>query len=277
MRACVAAQSTGRSVACSAHVRGHRLLTGNGIPNRCPAQIFHYVLRRRRRGGLPVLLGPAGGGHAAVRPGADAGRLHGRDGRAALLAAGHCGARLHAAGAAPGNPKRAWRCYSAISEASLLGWKRSLPAPGGFGARLQTRIGHPVLQGMLRMHGGGCAGRVTAAAGTAQQPGMSRGCACCKRKVCCAPSPQVDMANASLRPGRDSGWLARLTQRILSQVEASTADITAHSSTWQHDLDQVRVGVACSGGLQQRHPKRVVSKLMTLPRAGSMSPWSDPR
>ena len=51
---------------------------------------------------------------------------------------------------------------------------------------------------------------------------------------------QVDMANASLRPGRDSGWLGRLTQRILSNVGASAADITAHSSTWQHDLDQVR-------------------------------------
>jgi hypothetical protein len=54
-------------------------------------------------------------------------------------------------------------------------------------------------------------------------------------------APQVDMANASLRPGRDSAWLGRLTARTLAAVASSAADITAHSSTWQHDLDQAHV------------------------------------
>jgi hypothetical protein len=44
---------------------------------------------------------------------------------------------------------------------------------------------------------------------------------------------------ASLRPGRDSGWLMRLTDRVLSSVAASNARITTHSSSWLHDLDQV--------------------------------------
>lgn len=44
---------------------------------------------------------------------------------------------------------------------------------------------------------------------------------------------------ASLRPGRDSGWLKRLTERVVSNVAASEAKITMHSSSWMHDLDQV--------------------------------------
>lgn len=45
--------------------------------------------------------------------------------------------------------------------------------------------------------------------------------------------------SASLRPGRDSGWLKRLTDRVLSSVAASNAKITTYSSSWLHDLDQV--------------------------------------
>ena len=61
----------------------------------------------------------------------------------------------------------------------------------------------------------------------------------------CAPAltptrgAQVDLQTASLRPGRDSAWLGRLTERLMAQVAASGADITVHCSTWQHDLDQV--------------------------------------
>jgi len=50
---------------------------------------------------------------------------------------------------------------------------------------------------------------------------------------------QVDFMTASLRPGRDSGWLKRLTERVVSNVAASEAKITTHSSSWMHDLDQV--------------------------------------
>lgn len=50
---------------------------------------------------------------------------------------------------------------------------------------------------------------------------------------------QVDFNSASLRPGRDSGWLRCLTERVLSNVAASEATITAHCSSWLHDLDQV--------------------------------------
>ncbi|KAK9918296.1 hypothetical protein WJX75_002936 [Coccomyxa subellipsoidea] len=54
-------------------------------------------------------------------------------------------------------------------------------------------------------------------------------------------APQVDFMTASLRPGRDSGWLMRLTDRVLSSVAASNARITTHSSSWLHDLDQARL------------------------------------
>lgn len=50
---------------------------------------------------------------------------------------------------------------------------------------------------------------------------------------------QVDLVSASLRPGRDSAWLAALTQRVMANVSASEANIFVHSSTWLHDLDQV--------------------------------------
>ena len=66
-----------------------------GLTHAEPSQV---PCGRRRRGGLPLLLGPAGRRHAPVRQGAHAGRLNGRDGRAPLLAAGHRRARLHAAG-----------------------------------------------------------------------------------------------------------------------------------------------------------------------------------
>ncbi|BDA46872.1 probable leucine-rich repeat-containing protein 7 at N-terminal half [Coccomyxa sp. Obi] len=54
-------------------------------------------------------------------------------------------------------------------------------------------------------------------------------------------APQVDFMTASLRPGRDSAWLKRLTDRVLSNVAASEANITTHSSSWLHDLDQARL------------------------------------
>jgi len=50
--------------------------------------------------------------------------------------------------------------------------------------------------------------------------------------------PQVDLATASIRPGQPPAWLAALKDRLLAAAAASSADITVHSGTWQHDLDQ---------------------------------------
>lgn len=60
--------------------------------------------------------------------------------------------------------------------------------------------------------------------------------ACKGLKSCNA---QVDLSTSSIRPGRDIGWLRALKDNALAAVDASQAEITVHSSNWQHDLDQV--------------------------------------
>ena len=49
---------------------------------------------------------------------------------------------------------------------------------------------------------------------------------------------QVDLSTSSIRPGRDIAWMKSLKTNALAAVEASSADITVHTSNWSHDLDQ---------------------------------------
>ena len=51
---------------------------------------------------------------------------------------------------------------------------------------------------------------------------------------------QVDMSEASLRPGRELSWLAALRARLLANVSASSAAITAYVGSFLHDIDQAR-------------------------------------
>ena len=51
---------------------------------------------------------------------------------------------------------------------------------------------------------------------------------------------QVDMSEASLRPGRELSWLAALRERLLANVSASSAAITAYVGSFLHDIDQAR-------------------------------------
>ncbi len=60
----------------------------------------------------------------------------------------------------------------------------------------------------------------------------------------CAPhrawsSAQVDLGEASIRPGQPLAWHAALKRRLLAEVAASGADITIHVGNWMHDLRQV--------------------------------------
>jgi hypothetical protein len=48
------------------------------------------------------------------------------------------------------------------------------------------------------------------------------------------------MSAASLRPGRDLTWLAALRERLLRNVRASSAAITAYVGSFLHDIDQAR-------------------------------------
>lgn len=53
--------------------------------------------------------------------------------------------------------------------------------------------------------------------------------------------PQVDMTAAAIRPGRDKNWLNRYKQGLLTAVMASSAHITVHCGTWEHDKYQARL------------------------------------
>lgn len=55
-----------------------------------------------------------------------------------------------------------------------------------------------------------------------------------------ADATQVDMSAASLRPGRELVWLAALRDRLLANVSASSAAITAYVGSFLHDIDQAR-------------------------------------
>lgn len=55
-----------------------------------------------------------------------------------------------------------------------------------------------------------------------------------------ADATQVDMSAASLRPGRELTWLAALRDRLLTNVSASSAAITAYVGSFLHDIDQAR-------------------------------------
>lgn len=52
---------------------------------------------------------------------------------------------------------------------------------------------------------------------------------------------QVDLATASIRPGRPATWLARLRERLVAAVRASRGELTVMVGTWEHDLAQANL------------------------------------
>ncbi|KAG1680551.1 hypothetical protein FOA52_014998 [Chlamydomonas sp. UWO 241] len=53
--------------------------------------------------------------------------------------------------------------------------------------------------------------------------------------------PQVDLTEASIRPGAGEEWRRSMKEAVLSAVTRSGAEITLCSGTWQHDLDQLNL------------------------------------
>eukprot|EP00250_Pteridium_aquilinum_P004844 c15039_g1_i1 orf=76-1902(+) len=53
--------------------------------------------------------------------------------------------------------------------------------------------------------------------------------------------PQVDMTASAIRPGRERSWLSTYKQELLSAVLASSARITVHCGSWEHDLYQAKL------------------------------------
>ena len=49
---------------------------------------------------------------------------------------------------------------------------------------------------------------------------------------------QVDLTASSIRPALSSAEMTILQTRLIQQVSESTADITVHVSSWEHDTDQ---------------------------------------
>ena len=49
---------------------------------------------------------------------------------------------------------------------------------------------------------------------------------------------QVDLVQASIRPGQPAEWLASLKGNLMAALGSSSGDVTVHCGNWQHDLDQ---------------------------------------
>ena len=49
---------------------------------------------------------------------------------------------------------------------------------------------------------------------------------------------QVDLNASSIRPAFGTAEMTILQERLIQQVSESSADITVHVSSWEHDTDQ---------------------------------------
>lgn len=49
---------------------------------------------------------------------------------------------------------------------------------------------------------------------------------------------QVDLTASSIRPAFGTAEMTTLQTRLIQQVSESSADITVHVSSWEHDTDQ---------------------------------------
>ena len=49
---------------------------------------------------------------------------------------------------------------------------------------------------------------------------------------------QVDLTRSSIRPALGHAEMTVMQQRLIQMVEASTADIVVHVSSWEHDSEQ---------------------------------------
>ncbi|KAI5056700.1 hypothetical protein GOP47_0028518 [Adiantum capillus-veneris] len=53
--------------------------------------------------------------------------------------------------------------------------------------------------------------------------------------------PQVDMAESAIRPGRGRDWFDAYKEELINAVIASSAHITVHCGSWDHDLYQAKL------------------------------------
>jgi len=78
-------------------------------------------------------------------------------------------------------------------------------------------------------------------------------------------TPQVELSDASMRPGHSQEWLSQVKANVLSSVERSTAVFQCHSGTWDHDLQQVTHSLFGIGvELKQRGRQKPLSKFQHM-------------
>lgn len=84
------------------------------------------------------------------------------------------------------------------------------------------------------------------------------------------------MSEASLRPGRELSWLAALRERLLANVSASSAAITAYVGSFLHDIDQARMppGPPCLRPVMPVHCAPCGQYVRILRRNYRCSAWS---
>ena len=58
--------------------------------------------------------------------------------------------------------------------------------------------------------------------------------------------PQVDLFAASIRPSRSANWMRQYKTLLLQGALKSEADITIHTGSWTHDVDQASIVVYAS-------------------------------
>ena len=53
--------------------------------------------------------------------------------------------------------------------------------------------------------------------------------------------PQVDLFAASIRPSRSANWMRKYKTLLLQGALKSEADVTIHTGSWTHDVDQASI------------------------------------
>lgn len=53
--------------------------------------------------------------------------------------------------------------------------------------------------------------------------------------------PQVDLFTASIRPSRSANWMRQYKKLLLRGVLKSEAEITIHTGSWAHDVEQASI------------------------------------
>lgn len=72
--------------------------------------------------------------------------------------------------------------------------------------------------------------------------------------------PQVDLFTASIRPSRSANWMRQYKKLLLRGVLKSEAEITIHTGSWAHDVEQASIITSSSEDSDTEKKKKIKNK-----------------